>query len=271
MSSITLGSDPEVFLKRGDKFISSIGLVGGTKAKPKKFGRGYNMHEDNVSVEFNVPPVTSEARWLEVHAYALERVGQLAKKHDCEVAIVSDAEFEPDQLDNDEARSFGCNPDFDAWNICPNPSPNGATTNLRTAGGHIHIGTDLKLVEKVELIRVLDIFLGIPLNMLEPESKRQKLYGKLGACRIKPYGVEYRVPSNFWLRTPELQAGVFNVVMQLTKERSYYWQILRKMENLIETVANNGSVPSEYFSELMKNIPYPSEAVYAQAASRMGQ
>lgn len=270
MPEILIGADPEVFFKRGDKFISSVGLIGGTKDAPRNLRRkGFNIHEDNVTVEYNIPPCSNVNSWVENHKYALEAIADVGRSHGCEIAIVSDGTFDEDQLQTEGARTFGCNPDYDAWKIDVNPAPAAHSTNLRTAGGHIHIGAELTVTEKIELVRVLDIFLGIPLNLLEPESKRQQLYGKLGACRPKPYGVEYRVPSNYWLRSEELMQGVFNIVKQLTMERQYYCDLLRNMENLIESMTVSNTVPDEYVTQILQNLPYPSEAVYAKATNRV--
>ena len=56
--AIFFGCDPEFFLKdKTGKFISAIGLVGGSKEEPKAIGNGCFVQEDNVAVEFNIPPV----------------------------------------------------------------------------------------------------------------------------------------------------------------------------------------------------------------------
>ena len=60
------GSDIEVFLvNEKNTVIPCVGLVKGTKEKPhrpKGMPKGYAVQEDNVMLEFNVPPVRSDGR-----------------------------------------------------------------------------------------------------------------------------------------------------------------------------------------------------------------
>ena len=58
--NFTIGADPELFLAdaRG-KFISAVGLIGGTKKEPLQvpmYETGFCVQEDNVAAEFNIPP-----------------------------------------------------------------------------------------------------------------------------------------------------------------------------------------------------------------------
>ena len=48
----------------------------------------------------------------------------------------------------------------------------------------------------LEIVKYLDMYLGIPSVVLDPDKKRRKLYGKAGAFRLQPWGVEYRVLSS---------------------------------------------------------------------------
>jgi len=55
----------------------------------------------------------------------------------------------------------------------------------------------------------MDIFLGLPSILQEPENQRKQLYGKAGAFRFKEYGGEYRTISNYYASKPELMKWVF--------------------------------------------------------------
>jgi len=46
---------------------------------------------------------------------------------------------------------------------------------------------------------MMDLYLGVPSVLMDKGELRKQLYGKAGAYRMKPYGVEYRTLSNFWI------------------------------------------------------------------------
>lgn len=67
--------------------------------------------------------------------------------------------------------------------------------------GHIHVGYDKPdWDDQLALIKAMDIFLGVPSIIIDPDKLRKQMYGKAGAHRIKKYGVELRTLSNFWLK-----------------------------------------------------------------------
>jgi hypothetical protein len=229
MSKILLGSDPELFFVRDRKFVSAVGRCKGTKQEPFEFQKGFSIHNDNVAVEFNVPPASNVEEWTANHHTALKYCRDVAKEQGCNLKIVSDAVFPDEELDSPEAKEFGCNPDYSAWNLTDNETPS-AETNLRTAGGHIHIGCDLSFREKIQVVRLLDVFVGVPLMMLEPNSRRSQLYGDVGCMRDKDYGVEYRTPSNYWLRTTGMIKDVFNMTMAVVQHRANLVNVLEMVE-----------------------------------------
>ena len=51
--------------------------------------------------------------------------------------------------------------------------------------------------------------MGLRTRSWDSDTNRMKLYGAAGACRVKPYGVEYRVPSNKWLADEQLMKRAF--------------------------------------------------------------
>ena len=101
-------------------------------------------------------------------------------------------------------------------------------TNLRSCGGHLHIGFDRAkndMMARPHLVRILDLVAGVPSIIIDKDKDRRKLYGKAGAHRPKmieagdPYdGVEYRTLSNFGslLRTPLVGHSVPLIVLSVT-------------------------------------------------------
>lgn len=114
------------------------------------------------------------------------------------------------------ALELGCDPDFNAWVGKANPRPDGDRP-FRTASGHVHIGwtngedkDDAGHIARCNaVVRQLDFFLGLPSLFYDGDTRRRSMYGKAGACRYKPYGVEYRTLSNAWLNSEELIKWVF--------------------------------------------------------------
>ena len=58
-------------------------------------------------------------------------------------------------------------------------------------------------------VKQMDFFLGLPSLFYDDDQMRREMYGKSGACRYKPYGVEYRTLSNAWLKSEKLMRWVF--------------------------------------------------------------
>lgn len=207
----TIGCDPEVFVMKEGKLVSAHGLVQGTKAEPQPVPHGA-VQVDGMALEFNTEPVTLNSYYQGLFVYkvntvlkSLENMIKGFKLH-----IVPSVVFSQKDMDDapEEAKELGCEPDFNVYTGVANPPPN-ANSLLRTAAGHIHIGwgdgvedphAAEHIVQCEMLVRNLDATLGLISLLLDKDEKRRELYGKAGAYRPKPYGVEYRVLSNFWLK-----------------------------------------------------------------------
>ena len=199
----TIGCDPEFFIKKNHKHMSAIGLIGGTKQQPKDIlpkNRGFGILEDNVAVEFNVPICYSAE---DLKSNIKHVITSLKKKQikGYDISTESAVIFDKDQLMHPQAQEFGCEPDFNAWTKGINPRPKADEQNLRSDGGHIHVGTK---EDPIEVIRAMDLFLGVPSIVMDKGKLRRQLYGKAGCFRPKPYGCEYRTLSNFWIFSDEL-------------------------------------------------------------------
>lgn len=194
-----LGADPEVFLVDATgKHISAIPYIKADKWNPMQIpdmDEGYTLQQDNVSLEYGIPPAASADEFVkhiqQVMQKSLEYVpkGLSFSKLSCTI-------FEKDQMDHPLAHVFGCEPDYCAWTQDENKKPQPPHEFMRSAGGHIHVETKKN---PYLCVKKMDLFLGVPSTLMDKGEERKQLYGKSGAMRIKPYGFEYRVLSNFWI------------------------------------------------------------------------
>jgi hypothetical protein len=199
------GADPEIFVGNSNGVKSIIGLIGGTKdyPMPLPIGEGFAVQEDNVAMEFNIPPSPSKELFVSNIATAREFLAKTVfDMHGLSLVRSSAVSFPEEELDHPLARMFGCDPDFNAWTGKKNPRPNAADKNLRSCGGHVHIGikgTKYEGLEIRSIIKACDVYLGIPSVLQDEGELRKSLYGKAGAYRPKNYGGEYRSLSNYWV------------------------------------------------------------------------
>ncbi len=226
--SYVAGADPELMVHSpAGQLISAIPLIPGTKQEPTKVKCGAIQH-DNVMAEFNVDPAaTSEEFEHNTREVLRELVKFVAPNR---LLVQASAEYPTEALENEEAQVFGCDPDFDSWTLMMNEfDTTKGLQRFRSAGGHFHVGYKDSTKEmlsdpygKVEVVKMLDIFQGIPSIILDPDPtapKRRSLYGKAGAHRPKDYGVEYRALGNFWVRSPailQLMYELANLAVELT-------------------------------------------------------
>lgn len=226
-----LGSDPELMLRNATtkKLVSAIPVIQEGKGQGRPLDKtGFNsVLHDNVLVEFNTKPALDEDEFVGTVGSVLKNISAIVKKQGLELHLQASAEFPAEELACEEAKIFGCDPDFNAWLLAMNSVPAGAAERpFRSAGGHLHIGMadgEDKLnailaddYGKVDVIKVLDIFCGIPSVFLDTDETapaRRALYGGAGAHRPKEYGVEYRALGNWWLRSPNYT----RLVYQLTR------------------------------------------------------
>jgi len=219
----TIGADPEFFLETVEgELRSAIGVIQGTKHDQLRVAKGGLQH-DNVAAEFSCDPAGNENEFIDTLKSVLSDLNRVVKP--LLLSKRSSADFPVGQLDSEEARAFGCDPDYNCWSVERNVVPPEASElPFRSCGGHIHIGTKgntpKTLVEgdgflgRLTVVKAMDVFVGIPSILLDngPESKKRRtLYGKAGAHRPKPYGVEYRALSNFWMMSPSLARLVYRL------------------------------------------------------------
>ena len=219
-TKITIGTDPEFFLRKGDQLVSSQSAkIEGTKHEPVALKNGGTIQRDNVAVEFATVPAVGREDFVEkIKSCLVDAHNMLPKGH--ELVVEPSATFDESQLTDPEAQEFGCDPDFNAYTVAMNEKPWCGDSTFRSCGAHIHVGClddDGKPIEglefllefsgKISAVKAMDLFHGIVSTVLdnsEASVKRRELYGKAGCHRPTDYGVEYRVLSNYWMKSPQL-------------------------------------------------------------------
>ena len=218
-----VGADPEFFVKRNGHWISAHGFKCGTKKQPTLTAHGA-MQNDGTALEVNVKPSETVHEFLTNTWGVINDLREFVKKQDKTADIYTKPAvvfgksmwgYVPD-----EAKVLGCEPDYNAYTLRQNPRPD-ASGRMRTGSGHIHVGwtqnqnprTVLHMSKCAKLVKELDFRIGLSSLIWDPDPARRNLYGKAGAFRPKPYGLEYRVPSNVLFSNPKYVSHAFHHVV----------------------------------------------------------
>lgn len=241
---LMLGCDPEIFLADvNGRLKASCGLIGGTKEQPAPLplGDGYCVQEDNVAIEFNIPPANSVRAFQESIGKTLEFLQMSVDSMYGFKLIKSSAEsFPEEELEAPAARVFGCDPDYNAWTGKRNPKPRAKDRNLRSCGGHIHVGGYSKEeIDTKHLIKCMDLFLGVPSVLMDNGELRKELYGKRGAYRDKPYGCEYRTLSNFWVFEDRLRQWAWDNTERAVQAAKSRFAVDDYDDGILSAIDNN--------------------------------
>lgn len=211
MPKILVGCDPELFVRNTEtgKFVAPYQMIPGDKTKPHPVPDGA-IQVDGMAVEFNIEPASSLEKWRgKIQGVRAALKAALPAGH--ELVTIPTADFDPDYWHTlpKEALEIGCVPDYNVYTGQENPRPDGGAQFFRSAAGHIHIGwtkdkdiTDVDhIADCVEVTKQLDFYVGVPSCIWDTDQRRRLLYGRAGSIRVKPYGLEYRTPSNMWLNS----------------------------------------------------------------------
>jgi hypothetical protein len=247
---VSIGADPELFAFEGDKPVSVHNLLPGSKHFPMKVPRGA-IQVDGVAAEFNIDPCSNSRSFLKniKHVRGLMQKILNTKNPNLKLVATPTAVFSEEYFKDlpTEAKALGCEPDYNAYTREPNPKPE-TDKPMRTGSGHVHIGwdtVDLKAPNYIDtvcgLVKELDFVLYRQSFAWDNDYVRQELYGKPGAFRFKPYGLEYRVLSNKWLDNDATINFIFDATKNVTE------RFLRG-ERFVDNYANQCSTVEYYKS-----------------------
>lgn len=241
---LKVGADPELFVLDKGALKSAHGLIPGTKETPYPVKKGA-IQVDGMALEFNIDPANSVKEFVE---NINEVMGQLVDHmpKGLELAVIPTAEFGSEYISKQPliAKELGCSADYNAYTGKENPKPN-VDAPFRTASGHVHIGWtanaggDEHFQTCCDLTKILDLYLGVPSVLKDSDTKRRELYGQAGAFRPKDYGMEYRVLSNFWLKSKQDMEWVYG---QVAKAIESYLKGFRVEGTEVQAIINNSDV-----------------------------
>jgi hypothetical protein len=290
---ITIGTDPEFFLRKDGQYVSSQSAkIQGTKHEPVALKNGGTIQRDNVAVEFATEPAKDGEDFVgKVKSCLVDAQAMLPKGH--EMVVEPSATFDEVQLTDPEAQEFGCDPDFNAYTVAVNEKPWCGDSGFRSCGAHIHVGgvdengvpmEGLEFLQefsgKIKAVKAMDLFHGIistKLDNSEASIKRRELYGKAGCHRPTDYGVEYRVLSNYWMKTPQLvmlMDSLTRDAMSLIMEDKLDDILAQVGEDELQNVINEGNVEAaDKIIELyvLPNISAESRDYYEMALEKLPQ
>lgn len=265
---VMLGSDPELLLNKTVNGITKpfpiIGLIGHGKENPLHIDdSGFRtLQEDNVTLEYTTHPTSTKEEWLkeqsDMYKYAVKTAVKLGLNV-CQTNVAN--AFDLNMLNSEPARTFGCDPTWNAYTDAENPAPP-TTGNIRSAGGHVHISYNNPTKEmSLELAKLLDLTYLRHRDGLTGvhDTHRRALYGKAGEIRLKSYGFEWRVPSNIWVHAPSSINKIWRIVEQTFTLYDEGQRVKPSSYNIIKmkinTTTANYAPDSPLFSITTTNMP----------------
>lgn len=239
---IYIGGDPEVFLcGKGGKIIGSERVISEKGIDLTNHYSG-KIVRDGVQVEFVLPPFHCRATGASTLATAFRalRVHLLENFPTHHIDFRQVVEVDEDELADlsEKSRILGCAPSRNIYDPDARVEVAPDRIRYRSAGGHIHIGLNLlgsrygrnftPAVDKPchpliddpsHLVKLLDVLVGNTCVLIDRDPQaveRRKVYGRAGEYRIPAHGLEYRVLSNFWLRSYPLASFVWGMARMAT-------------------------------------------------------
>jgi hypothetical protein len=238
-----IGCDPELFLfdKKLDRIVPACGIVEGSKESPIMLINGGMVQLDGTVLEFGTPPVAPEGNnFSQALKQTLDIIrAQLSEKHGdrYELRCGAIAKYASQDIKaSHEGLLVGCSPqyvlaDFRKPVRVILDSQGKLKRNAVPIGGHIHFGFVDEMVGKEVMdysaLRYNKALISSGLREFmrdvdcDATAKRKYVMGfpeNIPTIRIKPYGVEFRNLSSYWLACPAI-ADFFSIIHTLAVDK----------------------------------------------------
>jgi len=289
-SKPTLGTDPEFFVtnKKGkvlasDKFFPD-------KHTPWRFDKENEeqaLFFDGIQAEMNiVPSKCRETVSYFIREALIKAQEKIGRDHD--ILIKPSVRVQKSVINSadPQAKIFGCEPDFNAYTCGQNTCEMDASKHpYRYAGGHIHIGMSSEYAKAghpeyeiakteeghLKAVKFIDYITGAVLVMMDKgvDAKRRRTkYGTAGCFRPTPYGLEYRTPSCWWMKSPAALSLTFGLTrlawnMLISKcDEELINNVGYSFEDVRGIVDENDTVAAKKFWKQIR--PYIAVTTYEQ-------
>jgi len=279
----TIGSDPEYGAVDQQGIPRSVvGFLPGTKQEPFPLNEHVSCQIDNVGAECCIPPCSTEDDFVKFMTIARVLTQQKLREQAPHLSLVSRSSqrYSDEELNSDSARLFGCDPSYCVYigDRSHRPSPE-QVGNLRSFGFHIHVGFKLEEGENqipyvTNLIRAMDIMLGVPSIIIDRDTDRRQIYGNAGDLRYRMIKdilvIEYRTLGAFMHSSSELLRFCYQQTMKAI-EMVNHWQNRYELEGqIIQSAIDTGNVEQCMAICNAYNIVIPEQFKQTEYATNSG-
>jgi hypothetical protein len=224
-----IGCDPELFLYDNIKkrIVPACGIVEGSKESPIVLKNGGMVQLDGTVLEFGTPPV--DPTGLNFSKALIETLNiirkQLFDKHGdrYELRCGAVAAYSSKDIRVGHAGLMvGCSPQYilsDGRRVIRGILHSSGTISPRKVpiGGHIHFGfvdemvgrkvmdySALRFIRALNRLNISSFITDVPCDATKTRNSVMNFVEFTPTIRIKPYGVEFRNLSSYWLACPDV-------------------------------------------------------------------
>jgi hypothetical protein len=229
---VDMGCDPELFIRdtATGRIVASEEALARVPS-PSIYSKGVLVVPDGVQAEIHPGHGSCMSGVSQQLAHAIMHWGSELLKKGLRLDFTQTIELSEEEFEKLPAKSrvLGCMPSFNIYEPDSQLGVDGSTYRKRSCGGHVHMGflnpttpeNHPWKTRRADFVPLLDVLCGNTFVLIDRDplaAERRKVYGRAGEYRLPDHGLEYRTPSNFWLKSFPLA----NFVLQMCRSA---WQV----------------------------------------------